>query len=216
MDEKLSTLRPVAGPASAGSRYDFTPAEMLRTRQFYLFFAAVMFLTPAYNLLAPQFVSLGMAKGLNKAQALSAFSLGSGAGAVSKLIIPALSDKLGRKPTMTVLWGCTAVFALLFYLASGSPVMVIWVCMCLFYSGGSTLINPFNTDLFGLANAGANFGIMNISSSAGSLLGPVVQGLLTPILGNSATCLVSCVSAFLGFGAMAGIQPDMSGYKEKA
>lgn len=192
----LAAEKTPAARQSAPGR-DFTTAEMLHTPQFYLFGASLALIMPAYMLITPQLVSLCMGKGLSKSLALSTLAVSSAAAAVGRLVIPILSDKLGRKSTMAAMWGLTALSALLFFLGRGSAILVIWAVLTFCYNGGSTLISSFNTDLFGLTHVGTNAAVMNLFSAAGSLLGPAVLAALTPLFPGSAIHLVGIVGAAL-------------------
>lgn len=187
---------------------DFAPGEMLRTPQYYLLFATIMCIIPVYQLLSPQLVSLCTAKGLSKDLALSAVALGSAAAAMGRLAIPSLSDRLGRKPTMAAMWLLSAGAALLFALSSGSVLPGIWMVLALVYNGGYALIAPFTRDLFGFRNSGANAGLVSLSESAGSLLGPALLTLFTPLLGAGAVHWVGIGSALAALAAVLAIRPD--------
>lgn len=216
--EYMVEKRALAAQKSAGRTnakvVDFTPTQMLRTRQYYLLFAAIMFIYPAYQLLSPQLVSLCTARGLSKDLALSTVALGSAAAAAGRLVIPSLSDRLGRKPTMAAMWCLTTLAAFLFMVSGPATLPAIWGLLALVYSGGFALVAPFTRDLFGFANSGANAGLVSLSESAGSLLGPALLALLGPVLGGNTVHLVGVASAALATGAVllinTNVTPPMS------
>lgn len=216
IEEKRALAALKSRSKSAQARVvDFTPTEMLRTPQYYLLFASIMFIYPAYQLVNPQLVHLCTARGLSKDLALSAVAIGSAASAAGRLVIPSLSDRLGRKPTMTAMWALTALAAFLFMTAGGSALLVVWGALALVYSGGFALVAPFTRDLFGFQNSGANAGLVSLSESAGSLLGPALLALLTPLLGGSTVHLVGIASALLAAGCALAIPTDMARQKTR-
>ena len=62
-------------------------------------------------------------------------------------------------------WGMRVCFA-----ALGVVVLAAYCVLTCFYSGGAAVQPALNTDLFGLAHAGVNYGLIALGMSAGSLL----------------------------------------------
>lgn len=215
LERQALAAQKAKGAAPAAQSVDFTPTQMLRTPQYYLLFAAIMFIYPAYQLVSPQLVSLCTARGLTKDLALSAVAVGSAASAVGRLVIPSLSDRLGRKPTMAAMWGLTTLAAFLFMTAGGSALLAVWGLLALVYSGGFALVAPFTRDLFGFQNSGANAGLVSLAESAGSLLGPALLTLFSPTLGGATVHLVGIASAVLATLSVLFIQTDTAPQKAR-
>ena len=57
-----------------------------------------------------------------------------------------------------------------FAFAQGWWVLAAYCVLTCFYSGGAAVQPALNTDLFGLAHAGVNYGLIALGMSAGSLL----------------------------------------------
>ena len=57
-----------------------------------------------------------------------------------------------------------------FVFAQGWWVLAAYCVLTCFYSGGAAVQPALNTDLFGLAHAGVNYGLIALGMSAGSLL----------------------------------------------
>lgn len=208
LEEKrsLAALRTV-GAAPTGGR-EFTPGQMFRTPQFYLLFIAIVLATPAYMLLNPQLVSLCMNKGLTKDLALLAVSCGSVAVTVGQLVIPPLSDRLGRKPVLLGGVGLAILCALLFMLCNGAVLIFIWAGLSMAFNSLSNLIIAFVIDMFGFENSGVNSGLVNMAGGVGALAGPALLGLLTPLWGGNAIYLIGILGAAAGFVCMSLIDPD--------
>ena len=85
------------GKAKAAPPLDLSPRQMLGTRQYWLCAGAVCFSTPAVLLFSPIILKLGMERGLDESAALWAVVLGSVGSAAGRLLMPLLSDKIGRR-----------------------------------------------------------------------------------------------------------------------
>lgn len=181
---------------------DLAPAQMLRTRQYYLLVLSFLFIIPAFQLINPQLVSLCVERGLTKEAALTATATASAATALGRFLIPSLSDRLGRKRTVLVMWAATASFTLLFMGAEGPLIAVSWALVSLVYSGGFALLSSFTSDLFGLTYAGSNLGLTNLSNTIGSLIGPLLLTAASPMFGEQAVYHVGIGCAALAFLSM--------------
>ena len=84
---------------SGKNEIDLSPWQMLKTKQYWLCAGAVCFSTPAVLLFSPIILKLGMERGLDESAALWAVVLGSVGSAAGRLLMPLLSDKIGRRPT---------------------------------------------------------------------------------------------------------------------
>ena len=87
------------GRGKAAPGLDLSPGQMLRTRQYWLCAGAVCCSTPAVLLFSPIILKLGMERGLDESAALWSVVLGSVGSAAGRLLMPMLSDKIGRRPT---------------------------------------------------------------------------------------------------------------------
>jgi len=96
--------------------------------------------------------------------------LGSAASAAGRLLCPAVSDKAGRKPVLYAVYGALALGSVWFAFAKGWWVLAAYCVLTCFYSGGAAVQPALNTDLFGLAHAGVNYGLIALGMSAGSLI----------------------------------------------
>lgn len=208
LEEKRSlAARPAPEGRPAPGR-EFAPSEMLRTRQFFLLFSAIALVTPAYMLLSPQLITLCMSKGLSKDLALLAISCASVATTVGQLLIPPLSDRLGRKRVMMAMWALGTLCAVLFMLCTGVPLLFIWAGLAMAVNSSSNLITAFVIDMFGFQHSGVNTGLVNIAGGVGALAGPALLGLLTPLWGGNAIYLIGILGAAVGFVCMSLIDPD--------
>lgn len=143
---------------------------MLRTRQYKLCAAAVALSAPPVLLFSPEIFSIATDRGLPENAAPFSIVLGSAASAAGRLLLPALSDKMGRKRVLYAVYLGLAAGSAWFAFAGGWWVLAAYALLTFFYSGGAAVQPAFNSDLFGLRHAGVNYGFIALGMSGGSLL----------------------------------------------
>ncbi|MDY5782920.1 MAG: MFS transporter, partial [Gemmiger sp.] len=125
---------------------------------------------PPVLLFSPEILSIAADRGLPEQWAPLCVALGSAASAAGRLICPAVSDRTGRKPVLYAVYAGLAAGSAAFAFAQNWWVVAAYCLLTFFYSGGAAVQPALNTDLFGLAHAGVNYGLMALGMSAGSLL----------------------------------------------
>ncbi len=203
----LLTDPPAAGqkaPDSPAVGPDYTPARMLRTRQYWLCTASVCFSTPAVLLFSPIILRLGNERGLAEGEAVWAVVLGSVGSTAGRLLIPLLSDRIGRRPTDLLLFGASCALSAGFAFARGWAVVGVYAGLTFCYSALSAVLPAFSTDLFGLPHAGVNYGFLALGQSAGSLLFPLAARLLGLEMGRHWLALAAAAA---GFGCIWFLRP---------
>ena len=158
------------GKAKAAPSLDLSPRQMLGTRQYWLCAGAVCFSTPAVLLFSPEIFKIATERGLPESVAPYSIVLGSAASAAGRMLLPALSDKLGRKPVLYAVYLGLAAGSAWFAFAGQWWVLAAYAVLTFFYSGGAAVQPSFNTDLFGLPHAGVNYGFIALGMSGGSIL----------------------------------------------
>ena len=153
---------------------DLAPLQMLRTKQYWLCAGAVCFSTPAVLLFSPIILKLGMERGLDEGAALWSVVLGSVGSAAGRLLMPLLSDRIGRRPTDLILFGVSLGLSAAFLLAQGWLVVAVYAGLTFCYSALAAVLPSLSTDLFGLPHAGVNYGFLALGQSVGSLLFPCI------------------------------------------
>ena len=125
---------------------------MLRTPQYKLCVAAVALSAPAVLLFSPEIFKIATERGLPESAAPYSIVLGSAASAAGRMLLPALSDKLGRKPVLYAVYLGLAAGSAWFAFAGQWWVLAAYAVLTFFYSGGAAVQPSFNTDLFGLSH----------------------------------------------------------------
>ncbi len=192
-----------AAVTNAEKQKGCSPKQMLCTKNYWLLAAAVALSTPAVQLFSPMLVEIGAERGLAEGQALWAVMLGSVGNAAGRLTMPMLSDKISRKKTDQFLFVGLAAFSLGFWFAPGWWMIAAYVCLCVCYSGLAAVLPAFSTDLFGLAHAGVNYGLLALGQTVGSLSFP----LLADGLGlKNGRHLLAIAAAAVGFFVIKAVQ----------
>ena len=114
------------GRGKAAPGLDLSPGQMLRTRQYWLCAGAVCCSTPAVLLFSPIILKLGMERGLDERSALWSVVLGSVGSAAGRLLMPMLSDKIGRRPTDMILFAVSLGLSAVFWFAQGWAVVAVY------------------------------------------------------------------------------------------
>ncbi len=157
---------------------DYTPGQMLRTRQYWLCAGAVCLSTPAVLLFSPIILRLGTERGLAENEALWAVILGSVGSAAGRLLMPMLSDRIGRRKTDLCLFAASFALSAVFFFAAGWAVVAVYAGLTFCYSALAAVLPALSSDLFGLPHAGVNYGFLALGQSVGSLLFPFLANAL--------------------------------------
>ena len=167
-----------AADAQQSGARNYTAGQMLKTKQYWLLFFVVALATPAVLLFSPIIVELGQQRGLSEAAALSCIVVGSMASAAGRLLMPWLSDKIGRRYTDMLLFAALAGLSVWFAFAQGWLVVAVYSLLTFCYSGEAAVIPAAVTDLFGQKNAGVNYGFAALGMSLGSVGFPLAARFL--------------------------------------
>ena len=192
------------GRGKAAPKLDLSPGQMLRTRQYWLCAGAVCCSTPAVLLFSPIILKLGMERGLDERSALWSVVLGSVGSAAGRLLMPLLSDKIGRRPTDLLLFAASFVLSGVFLFAQGWAVVAVYASLTFCYSALAAVLPALSTDLFGLPHAGVNYGFLALGQSVGSLAFPFAANLWGLETGRH---WLAIGGAAAGFAAIWALQP---------
>lgn len=194
-------------PAGLGTAPDFTPRQMLRTPAYWRLFAAVALSTPAVLLFSPILVRLGMERGLSETGAHAVILIGSAGSAAGRLLMPLLSDKVGRRRTDLWLFAALAGLSVALWRAQGWWMAAVYAGLTFCYSGMAAVLPSFSSDLFGLPHAGVDYGFLALGQSAGSLIFPPAAAALGLTGGRHG---IAAAAALAGFFVLWGLRPPKS------
>ena len=187
---------------------DLAPRQMLRTRQYWLCAGAVCFSTPAVLLFSPIILKLGMERGLEEQAALWSVVLGSVGSAAGRLLMPLLSDRIGRRPTDMLLFAVSAGLSAGFAFAQGWGVVACYAGLTFCYSALAAVLPALSTDLFGFPHAGVNYGFLALGQSVGSLAFPFAANFFGLEVGRHWMAVTAAGAGFACIRALRPVEPS--------
>ena len=187
---------------------DLAPRQMLRTRQYWLCAGAVCFSTPAVLLVSPIILKLGMERGLEEQAALWSVVLGSVGSAAGRLLMPLLSDRIGRRPTDMLLFAVSAGLSAGFAFAQGWGVVACYAGLTFCYSALAAVLPALSTDLFGFPHAGVNYGFLALGQSVGSLAFPFAANFFGLEVGRHWMAVAAAGAGFACIRALRPVEPS--------
>ena len=187
---------------------DLAPQQMLRTKQYWLCAGAVCFSTPAVLLFSPIILKLGMERGLGEQAALWSVVLGSVGSAAGRLLMPLLSDRIGRRPTDMLLFAVSAGLSAGFAFAQGWGVVACYAGLTFCYSALAAVLPALSTDLFGFPHAGVNYGFLALGQSVGSLAFPFAANFFGLEVGRHWMAVAAAGAGFACIRALRPVEPS--------
>ena len=187
---------------------DLAPQQMLRTKQYWLCAGAVCFSTPAVLLFSPIILKLGMERGLEEQAALWSVVLGSVGSAAGRLLMPLLSDRIGRRPTDMLLFAVSAGLSAGFAFAQGWGVVACYAGLTFCYSALAAVLPALSTDLFGFPHAGVNYGFLALGQSVGSLAFPFAANFFGLEVGRHWMAVTAAGAGFACIRALRPVEPS--------
>ncbi|MCE4050119.1 MULTISPECIES: OFA family MFS transporter [Bacillaceae] len=207
----------VTSSAAAGNvaTKDYTVKEMLKTKQAYLLF--VIFFTACmsglYLIGIVKDIGVSLA-GLDAATAANAVALVAIFNTTGRIVLGALSDKVGRlKVVSGALFATAIAVATLSFVPLNFPIFFACVAVIAFCFGGNITVFPtIVADFFGLKNQSKNYGVIyqgfGIGALAGSFIAALLGGFIPTFIILTILCIISLVIAFT-------IKPPYQGKAER-
>ncbi|MGN1376953.1 MAG: MFS transporter [Dorea sp.] len=181
-EEKASDGKNSAEKESAADRIvekQYTSSEMMRTRKFYLLLATMLFGLISYFMLSPVSQTYQIELGIPSTVAVSAVMLGSVVNAGTRLVLPTVSDKVGRvvciKGVLIVSVAAMAVLAVSGSYAATAAIVVMYGC----YGGVMGSFPSFTSSIFGIEHSGENYGFVMFGIVIATFGAPAITGFVT-------------------------------------
>jgi OFA family oxalate/formate antiporter-like MFS transporter len=180
-------------PATTGrvvdSGRDYTPGEALRTPQWYLLTAILALNTTAGIALISQAAAsatdIAGYSATAAANVVGTWAIFNGAG---RIVLAAISDRIGRMPAFMVMLGVQGVsFLLLPHASSAALFFILGALIYTCYGGGFGTMPATAGDYFGVRHAGAIYGAMIVAWSIAGVVGPQIAAALIGASKNYAT-----------------------------
>jgi MFS family permease len=184
----------VAGAVATAASHQrsFTPAEVLRTPQFYLLWVMLFLNVTAGILIVSNAVPIMRElTGVTAAVAVPAYGLVAIFNGLGRLVWGAVSDRVGRNMAYVGIFGLQViVFFVLAGLHSLGAVLVAFAIVLLCYGGGFGVMPSFNADYFGTKFLGINYGMIITAWGFGGLVGPIIAAKVKDATGSFSGALV--------------------------
>ncbi len=182
----------------------YTTAEMLKTRQFYLITLSLLCILPAYFILNPLFITLGTERGLAQELAVLGVMITGIASASGRLFTSWVSDAIGRRPAVVGIILITMVSILVMIFAQGSLFLVCIAAIAFGFGGAAGVYPTITADNFGTKHMGLNYGCVMVGFGISALVFPIISGALVKsgeytmsFLLAAATCVVALILVLL-------------------
>ena len=153
--------------------------EMLATKEFYLIALSLMFLTATYFTLNPSFKTLATERGLDPATGTALVMITGVANALGRLLVPLLSDIIGRNNGAFLICALTSLCAILLIFVHSIPFIAAIALIAFCYGGNAGIYPVITADYFGVKNVGANFGAVLVGFALSALFFPMLIGFIT-------------------------------------
>ena len=174
---------------------DFNPLDMLKQPVFWIMFVVMTCVGVGGQMataqLAPIATDFGVDKtpvslfGITLVALTFALALDRIMNGLTRPITGWISDRVGREPTMTVMFGIQAITILLLLSFASNPLLFVVFSGLAFFSYGEifSLFPAMSGDLFGRKYATTNYGLLYTSKGVASLLVPI-GGLIRASTGS--------------------------------
>lgn len=170
---------PTAAAKSASQ--DFSPAQVLRTRNFYFLWMAYALGASAGLMVISQLVPFARSQGISSdllaTMTLVVAACGNAGG---RILSGWLSDSLGRLNVLRLMIGISIVAMPLLYKAGANITLLYVMVFVVYWCYGTQLsVNASTTsDFWGTKNAGINYGLLFTAWGVAGIIGPYIGGQL--------------------------------------
>ncbi len=194
------------------------PDQMLKTRQFYMLWSIFIFsgMAGLMTIGIIQLFGIDALKGSGHSEVEAAAIAGTAmavfyslANGIGRIVWGALSDRLGRKRSITIMTASQGVMMLLFFWMGGTPALLFLGATIIgFNFGGNFALFPTATaDFFGTAHVGQNYGWMFTAYGVGGIVGPIMAGAFRDSGSWLPAFLISGVLCLVAAGIALSLKP---------
>ena len=194
---------PAPAAKAAGTTYEFTPGEVLKTPGFYFMWIAYALGTSAGLMVISQLVPFAKSVGHPVTLATTAIFVGALGNASGRILSGWMSDGLGRLNVLRLMILLSAVSMPILYATGANATMLFVMVFATYWGYGTQLsVNASTTaDFWGTKNAGVNYGLLFTAWGVAGIIGPRIGGVLFDKYKNYqaafTTAAVLCVVALV-------------------
>lgn len=166
-----------APPAALLAKRQYVVTETIRTKEFYFLALSLAAATAPFFILNPSFISYAAQRNAESFGLIIVMMTGV-ANACGRLVVPLLSDRIGREKAALTVLVVTSVCALILSFAQSGLFIVSVLATAFCFGGLPGLYSVFASDYFGIKNAGANYGAIMAGFALSALTFPIFIGLI--------------------------------------
>jgi OFA family oxalate/formate antiporter-like MFS transporter len=175
-------------------KQQYSPREIIKTRQYYLLAGGLLFTLPSYFIFNPVFLSLGIDRGLSEGLAVFGVSLTGISSAAGRLIVSWTSDKTGRKAAMIAIAVIILCASLLMIVSQGALYLVCIVLIAFGFGGAASVYSAMTAESFGTSYGGMNFGLVMLGFGVSALAFPMISSKMTVEGNYTSSCVLAAAA----------------------
>lgn len=177
----------------------YTTREMMKTRTYYVISIVMALVIPAYVLVNPLMKSLGIERGLSNRQALMGVMAASFANIIGRFVAPWMSDRVGCKVIIRVMYVMSMISVLALIVARGGIFILLISLVCMVYGGVVSVFPVLVAEQFGMKYQGMNYGAIMLGYGIVSILCPYLLELAGQEM-SFVIAGIACAAGLLGTG----------------
>jgi len=154
---------------------DYTPAEMLKTPQFYFIVISFMLACMGGLMMIGFAKPIAVDKNLSDTATIGVLAV-SMFNSLGRLLWGMISDKIGRMNTVIVLLSGSAVLSLFVIAVSGYWIFLLIALIGFFYGGLLSTYPSLTADTFGAKYMATNYGFVLLGFGAGAIISSQIAG----------------------------------------
>lgn len=188
-------------PSTAGGS-EYTPGQLLKMPQFYRLTATMMLACMGGLMMIGFAKPIAIAKGMEATATIGVLAIAL-FNSFGRLFWGWVSDRLGRKKTLMILLGGTAVVSLMVNLANGYSIYALVGCIGFFYGGFLSNFPAFTADLYGAKHMATNYGMVMVGFGLGAVAASYIAGYFKNLAVNDISLMfpafaIASVAAVVG------------------
>lgn len=222
MPQTSDSLPKVAVMSSAK---DVAPADMLKTKVFWLMFFMMTMMSTGGLMIISQFASFSRDFGVTKVLVFGlaalplALTIDRITNGLTRPFFGWVSDRIGRENTMCIAFMMEACAVTAMVLLRENTLAFVLLSGVVFFGWGEifSLFPSTLTDTFGTKSATTNYGFLYMAQGVGSVLGAPVAALIYAKAGSwlPVFAIIICLDALTGILALVALKPMRKSYLGK-
>lgn len=156
----------------------YTPKEMIRTHNFFILLFSLMCGASGLILIAPLLLIIGVERGLSVPILLTCLMVGSFLNASGRLIAASVSDIIGRKLALIILFAISVISCTGLVFSYGYLFFAFFVLLSFAYGGFFAIFPALTSGSFGLKHAGANYSLVMSGLALASIVAMIISSAI--------------------------------------